>query len=676
VDLFSDKELKELTLRSVILGALITVVFTAANVYLGLRVGLTIASAIPAAVISMAVLRLVSDSNIRENTTVQSIASAAGTLSSIIFVLPGLVIVGYWTGFPFWQSAAVCAIGGLLGVLYTVPLRRAMVVQGGLPYPEGVAAAEVLKVGSPGMAEASRPPDDGTHGSAGLRDIVVGTAVATGFTVIQATKLFATDVVATIGSGSVVSRIGTGLSLALIGVGLLVGMTVGIAQFVGVIIAWGVAVPWLTATVPAPEGVEATAHAVSLWRTQVRFIGAGSIAIAAVWTLVLLSRPMAEGIRSSVAAMRTVRAGGSSGLPRVERDIPFNWVIGGSIATLPPMALLIAGFIDGTGPALADRLIMLTLVATLFAAIIGFAVGAASGYMAGLIGSSNSPVSSISIVSVIIIALILVGILGSDGLLADESVRKAAIALALFSTSIVLAVATVANDNLQDLKTGQLTGATPWRQQLALVIGCLVGAAVIPPVLDLLNAAYGFAGAPGAGPQALAAPQATLMSSIAQGILGGNLNWTMLGYGALVGITLVVIDEALRRSDSGLRLPPLAVSIGIYLPLTTTVPVTIGAVVAWLATRTLRARAAAAGKPLADFIRVPEHRGVLLASGLIVGESLFGVALAGIIVGSGNPDPLALVGPHFEETAVWIGGIAFLGVLLGIYRWVIGSGRA
>ncbi|HYC05380.1 MAG TPA: oligopeptide transporter, OPT family [Azospirillaceae bacterium] len=671
MNLYGNEEIKELTIRSVILGALITVVFTAANVYLGLKVGLTIASAIPAAVISMAVLKLASDSNIRENTTVQTIASAAGTLSSIIFVLPGLIIVGYWQDFPFWQSALVCAIGGILGVMYTVPLRRAMVVEGGLPYPEGVAAAEVLKVGSPGMSASDQPEHDERQGTAGLKDIVAGTLASTGFAIVKALGIFGGEVVKTFTFGTAVTRIGTELSLPLIGVGILVGMTVGISQFIGVIIAWGVAVPILTAQTPPPEGVELAQHATTIWRTQVRFIGAGSIAVAAVWTLILLSRPMVEGIRSSIAAMKTVRTSGSAGLPRVERDIPFNWVVGVSLATLIPMAALVAYFIGGTGEALASKLILLTVVATLFAAVIGFAVGAASGYMAGLIGSSNSPVSSISIVSVIIISAILVGILSGGGLLDQPDVKTAAIALALFATSIVLAVATVANDNLQDLKTGQLVGATPWRQETALVIGVIVGAIVIPPVLDLLNSAYGFAGAPNATDRSLAAPQATLMSSIAQGILGGGLNWKMLGYGAVVGVILVAVDEMLRRSGGKYRLPPLAVSIGIYLPLTTTIPVTIGAFVAYFVTRTLKARADAAGQDYERFSATPLHRGVLLASGLIVGESLFGVVLAGLIVGSGNDAPLAVVSDfHLGET---IGGIAFLAALYGAYRWIIGK---
>jgi putative OPT family oligopeptide transporter len=521
------------------------VVFTAANVYLGLRVGLTVASSIPAAVISMAALRYARGSNMRENNIVQTIASAAGTLSSVIFVLPGLVIVGYWSGFPFWQSAAVCAIGGILGVMYTVPLRRAMVVQGDLPYPEGVAAAEVLRVGARGADQAA-------SAGVGLRDLIIGAVASTGFFLMTTFRLFTDSFITWFRIGPVTTSLGTGLSMALLGVGYLVGFTVGAAMFVGVVIGWLGAVPILTLLQPPPEGADLIAYANTvLWRRQVRLIGAGSIAVAAVWTLVLLARPMLDGIRASLKAMAQRRSG-AGGLPRTERDIPFHIVMTVAAALLVPLALLFGDFLWGTP--LSPRLILLVLGSTIFAAVVGFIVAAASGYMAGLIGSSNSPVSSMSILSTLSSALLLVFLIGRSELLAPE-IRSAAIALSLFVTAVVLAVATVANDNLQDLKTGQLVGATPWRQQLALVIGCIVGAMVIPPVLDLLQHAYGFAGAPlapGLDPdKTLGAPQAVLMSTLATGILAGQLDWSMLGVGAVVGVALVLLDETRPPARSG-----------------------------------------------------------------------------------------------------------------------------
>jgi putative OPT family oligopeptide transporter len=658
--------LPELTVRGVILGALITVVFTAANVYLGLRVGLTVASSIPAAVISMAVLRYARGANMRENNIVQTIASSAGTLSSVIFVLPGLVIVGYWSGFPFWQSAAVCAIGGILGVMYTVPLRRAMVVQGNLPYPEGVAAAAVLRVGADSAAGASAA-------GVGILDLVAGTLVSMGFFLMTSFRLFTDSFVLWFRIGPVTTSLGTGLSMALLGVGYLVGITVGAAMFVGVLIGWIGAVPILTLLQPPPEGADLIAYAANvLWRKQVRLIGAGSIAVAAIWTLILLSRPMWDGIKASIAAMSDRRLGG--GLPRVERDIPFHYVVAASLALLLPLGVLFADFLTGTP--LSGKIVTLAIGSALFAAIVGFIVAAASGYMAGLIGSSNSPVSSMSILSTLCSALLLVALLGR-GALTDQAVRSAAIALALFATAVVLAVATVANDNLQDLKTGQLVGATPWRQQVALVIGCIVGALVIPPVLDLLQQAYGFAGAPlaaGMDPdKTLGAPQAVLMATLATGILAGQLDWSMLGIGALVGVALVLVDETLKRSTRRLRLPPLAVGIGIYLPVVSTVPVSIGAVVVLIADYALARRARTVGAPLDLVAELPRRRAMLLGSGLIVGESLFGVGQALLITVTGNQEPLALVGDSFQPVAEWLGGVTFLVLCLASYRWIMGK---
>jgi putative OPT family oligopeptide transporter len=662
-----NQSLPELTLRGIILGALITIIFTAANVYLGLRVGLTVASSIPAAVISMAALRYAKGSNIRENNIVQTIASSAGTLSSVIFVLPGLVIVGYWSGFPFWESASICAIGGILGVMYTVPLRRAMVVQGTLPYPEGVAAAEVLKVGAGSTGEANQA-------DVGIRDLLAGVVISVGFFLMTMLQLFADSFVQWFKIGRVTTSVGTGLSMALLGVGYLIGITVGASMFIGVMIAWFGAVPILTLLQPPPEGADLILYAgTAIWRKQVRLIGAGTIAIAAIWTLILLARPMIDGVKASLAAMSAGR-GDEDGLPRVERDIPFQYVIAGSAALLVPLAIMFSLFLSGT--ALSGHLLVLVIGSTVFAAVVGFVVAAASGYMAGLIGSSNSPVSSMSILSTISSALLLVVLIGQSELL-DPAVRSAAIALCLFATTVVLAVATVANDNLQDLKTGQLVGATPWRQQVALVIGCLVGAVVIPPVLNLLQHAYGFAGAPldpGMDPnKTLGAPQALLMSTLATGILAGELDWSMLGIGILVGVGLVLIDEILKRSSTTLRLPPLAVALGIYLPVTATVPCSIGALVAFCADRALRRRAQARGEDFESFAALPHRRAMLLGSGMIVGESLFGIGQALLIVLTDNQAPLAVVGASFEPIAKWLGGLSFLMLCLASYRWIIGK---
>ncbi|WP_207485668.1 OPT family oligopeptide transporter [Arenibaculum pallidiluteum] len=679
--------LPELTLRGLVLGALITVVFTASNIYLGLRVGLTFSSSIPAAVISMAILRLARDSNILENNMVQTVASAAGTLSSVIFILPGLVMVGAWQGFPFWYTAGICAIGGTLGVMYTIPLRRAMVVQSDLPYPEGVAAAEILRVGSPDPARVQAAAEGvALHGrrAPGLRDIALGGAVAAGFGLLSGGfRILADSVAWWVRVGPGVTSIGTGFSLALVGAGWLVGIAVGSAMLLGVVIAWGFAVPIITALTPAPAGTDIAEYGTTVWSTEVRFIGAGCIAVAAVWTLGMLLRPMAEGVRSSFAAMTQARGGGPA-IPRSERDLPFHYVAAACLFLILPLAWLFADFVGATGnpgTPTGEPAWLLVACAVLFAFVFGFLIAAACGYMAGLVGSSNSPISGIGIVAVMLVSLLLLAVLG--GRAQATAAGGAGIALVIFVTSAVIAIAAISNDNLQDLKTGWLVGATPWRQQVALVFGVLVGAAVIPPVLDLLYGAYGFPGAlprPGMDPgEALAAPQATLMAAIATGIFSGGLNWAMILIGMAVGILLIAIDEMLRRRHAAVRLPVLAVGIGIYLPASVTCAIFVGAVLSWIADRRTRRHAANAGTPAGDwdaFAEFPRRRGVLLASGLIVGESLFGVLLAAVIGATGSQEPLALVGPGFAATATWLGTAAFIAICIGILAHVTRRGAA
>jgi putative OPT family oligopeptide transporter len=638
------RPLAELTLRGIALGGVITLLFTAANVYLGLKVGLTFATSIPAAVISMAILRYLPGANILENNIVQTIASAAGTLAAIIFVLPGLVMIGWWQGFPFIETAAITGLGGALGVLFSVPLRRALVIESDLPYPEGRAAAEVLQVGS-----GSR---DGAEESArGLWVLIWGSLASAGFAILTQTKLVAAEAAAWFRAGAGATGIAGGLSFALLGVGHLVGLSVGMAQLLGLVTGWWVLLPNLTAGQPMPgESVEAWASAV--FRSEVRFFGAGVIGVAAVWALLRIGGPVLRGIRSAFAASRA-RHGGEV-LALEERDLPIGVVIGGSLALLLPIAWLLWSIVS-SGP-LAGATLALLAGALLFVVVLGLLIAAVCGYMAGLIGASNSPVSAIGILAVLAAALMLVGLFGRDN---SAEITQALIAYALIVTGVVFGVATISNDNLQDLKTGQLVGATPWKQQVALIIGVVFGSLVVPPVLDLLNTAFGFAGAPGAGPNALSAPQAGLISALAKGVLGGDLNWPMLGYGALAGIGFVVLDELMGRLKL-LRLPPLAVGIGIYLPMAVILPVAVGSVLGWLYDRW------AARRRDPEFAR---RMGVLTATGMIVGESLWGVAFAGIVATTGSDTPLAIAGESFEPAALGIGIVLFAALTTMLYRF-------
>jgi putative OPT family oligopeptide transporter len=635
-------DINELTLRGIVLGALITVLFTAANVYLGLRAGLTFATSIPAAVISMAVLKAFRDSTIQENNIVQTIASSAGTLSAIVFVLPGLVMVGWWNGFPYWLSVAVIAVGGILGVMYSIPLRRALVTGSTLPYPEGVAAAEVLKVGAGvgGAAENKR----------GLAAIMFGAVIAAGYVLLAKMRLLAEEASTTFNIGSGATTLTAGLSLAYIGVGHLIGIAVGMAMLVGVVLGYLVLLPIFTAGGP-PPGTELAEFVGTTFRSQVRLVGAGAIGVAAIWTLLKVLGPIVSGLKGALAANQARKEGGSASLPITERDIPITVVGATILLSMVPIAALLAAF-GNTAP-ISGATGSTLLVSVLYILVAGVLIAAVCGYMAGLIGASNSPISGVGILAVLGISLLLAALFPD----VDGTSTQALIAFALFVTALVFGVATISNDNLQDLKTGQLVAATPWRQQVSLILGVLFGALVIPPVLNLLNSTFGFQGAPGAGDAALAAPQAALISTIAQGVLGGNLAWDLIGLGALIGAAVIVIDELLRRSGRG-ALPALAVGMGIYLPFAVTGLIIGGTVLGHLYNRWAKRQTSAGAA---------ERLGVLAATGLIVGDSLFNVVFAGLVAGSDDPEVLALLEPGAWQMPV--GVLVFAGIIFALYAW-------
>lgn len=667
---------KELTLRGIILGALITVIFTASNVYLGLKVGLTFASSIPAAVISMAVLKFAKDSNILENNIVQTQASAAGTLSSIIFVLPALLMLGYWTGFPFWQTTILCIAGGILGVIFTIPLRYAMVVNSDLPYPEGVAAAEILRAGEQDTSDDTPAQSDA---STGAKDIVIGGALSGIVAFLTGgLRVLADSAGYWFKAGSAITQLPMGFSLALLGAGYLVGVAGGIAILLGIFIAWGAAVPILTSMTPQPSDMEMSAFAMKIWKENVRFIGAGTIGVAAIWTLLTLMKPMIEGLKIS---MQALKGGNSSNLSRMEQDLSPKAMIGWTMVMTLLLAVSFYQFVaDASLPAGLAWLLVLVCTAVTF--IIGFLVAAACGYMAGLVGSSSSPISGIGIISIVVISLILLLVGNAYPQLLTTGDGKFVTALALFCGSAVLCVATISNDNLQDLKTGYLVKATPWRQQIALMIGVVVGALVISPILELLYKAYGFTGAlprPDMdASQALGAPQATLMTTIAKGIFAHNLNWDFILIGVLIGAVLIVADTLLRKTSAGkYSLPVLAVGMGIYLPPTINMPIFIGSVLAWWIKNRITKNSAAAQRE--RNLKLAERKGTLFAAGLIVGESLIGVIMAFIIAASvttgGSDAPLALKLTNWDNIAQWLGLLAFVLAIVILSRRVLSSAK-
>lgn len=639
------KAIRELSIRGVILGALITVVFTASNVYLGLKIGLTFASSIPATVISMAALRALGGSSILENNLVQTQASAAGTLSCVFATIPGLVMIGFWSGFPYWQSFLITLCGGATGVLFTIPLRRALVTHSELPYPEGVACAEILRAASP----------EG-NGNA-LRALVQGSAVAAVVTFLSTgLRVIRDGWSATFGIGASLFRVEGSFSLALIGTGYLVGLSGGIAMLAGVAIGWWVAVPWLSALSLHPAGLSPDAFATALWVHKIRFMGAGTIAVAAIWTVAALFRPVVRGLREAFSRKHRHTA------LETDRDLPP--VVMNALLAVIVVALGLV-FTSFLWPITAhDRLLMAMVALGIGACLfIGFLVASACGYMAGIIGSSSSPISGISIISVVTLCLVLLA-LETVHLVPDsmtESGQHGAIAFILFVLTALTGSAAISNDNLQDLKTGQLVGATPWKQEVVLLVGCVAGALVIPPVLNVLYNAYGFVGAmprPSMDvSRALPAPQPGLMVDIARGILRHDLDWTMILVGAALGMGLIVADRLLRAK--GLALPPLAVGMGIYLPADVSVTIALGAVLARLFDPTRRRKTSGDGTHESDR---EDGRGTMIASGFIVGESLIGVLIATISGLSGHADLMAVSLPNPAGTI--LGLIVFLACLV------------
>jgi putative OPT family oligopeptide transporter len=622
----------QLTFRAVLLAIVLAVVLAAANAYLGLFAGLTIATAIPAAVVSMGVLRLLGGGTILENNIVQTGASAGSSIAAgVIFTIPALVILGYWEDFRYSWVLAIAGLGGLLGVLFSVPLRRTMIVENPLPFPEGKAAAEVLKAGeNPG-------PGLRILALAAALGALVKLAAESGLRMIPDNAAGGTFI------GKYLGYMGTNLSPALLGVGYIVGLNIGIVVVSGAILSWQIAIPlyhWLflqgdPALAAGIAGADATTAAFAIWSAKIRYLGVGAMLIGGVWTLFSLRHSLASGIKSGLAAARQKTAGS---VPETERDLPMKWMLVALVLfTLPLLGLYQA--IVGQW--------LVSIPMTLIMIVAGFLFVSVSAYLAGLVGSSNNPVSGITIATILFASLVLVLLLGAD----SEIGAVAAIMIG----AVVCCAAAVGGDNLQDLKAGYLVGATPWKQQLMLGIGAFSCALIMAPVLNLLAVAYGIGAPTAEQPNALAAPQATLMASVAKGLFGGHLPWGMIAVGAGVGAAIIALDEWLKARGSSFRVPVLAAAIGIYLPLELMVPIFIGGLLSYVVERVQKL-------PRGDeAARDRVHRpGTLFAAGLITGEALMGIAIAVPIVLSSRADVLALPPAlHFGQLV----GLAVLAVV-------------
>ena len=634
----------QLTFRAVALAIVLAMVLAAANTYLGLFAGMTIASAIPAAVVSMAVLGALGGAGILENNIVQTGASAGSSIASgVIFTIPALVILGYWQDFQYAWVLAIAGLGGILGVLFSVPLRRALIVEQKLAFPEGQAAAEVLKAGE--------NPAQGIRilGVAALGGALAKLAAGSGLRLIP-------DTAASAGFfGKYLAYFGTNLSPALLGVGYIVGLNIGIVVLAGAMISWNIAIPFYVANVlpgnaelmQATAGLTAEDIANTVWSKQIRYLGVGAMLVGGIWALVSLRHSLLSGVRSGLAAARASAAGVV--VVHTEQDLPMKWVLIGIVLfTLPLLALY--QVIVGT--------LAVSLPMTIIMIVAGFLFCSVSAYMAGLVGSSNNPVSGITIATILFSAVMLLLMMGPDSEIGPVA--------AVMIGAVVCCAACIAGDNLQDLKCGYIVGATPWRQQVMLAIGAVSSALVMAPVLNLLADAYGIGIATEAKPNPLAAPQATLMAAVSKGMFGGELPWDMIAIGALIGIAIITLDEILKARGSSFRTPVLAVAVGIYLPLELMTPIFLGGLLHHLVDRHLKRRGA-------DAAALERHhrKGLLFAAGMITGEALMGIAIAIPIVSSGSADVLAL--PEALRFGGWLGLLVVAG--LALLLWRSASGR-
>ncbi len=656
----ADVSLPEITLKGVVLSVILAAVLAGANAYLGLFAGMTVSASIPAAVVSMAVLRFFRRSNILENNIVQTAASSGEALAAgVIFTIPALLLIGYWTKFDYWQTTAIALVGGLLGVLFTIPLRRALILGARLQFPEGVATAEVLKTGSEGRAGTSG--EGASEAAAGLWTLsvagVIGGTVKLGE---SGFRLWAEAWEGTTQLGRSVVYLGINLSPALLAVGFIIGLNTASVVFLGGAMGWLVLMPAYAALIGMPEGLTGMAAAQAIWSTKIRYVGIGAMLVGGLWTLIQLREPVLQSLRQLATAYgeataRLIPPNLASGLhpimvPRTERDASLPWIITPFILSLIPMALIYAGIVGSAPVALAMTIVMV-LAAFLFSSV--------AAYMAGIVGSSSNPVSGVTIATLMLASLLLVVLMGRG--------NPAGPAAALLIGAVVCCAAAMGGDNLQDLKTGHLVGATPWKQQVMQVVGVVTGAVVIVPVLTLLQAKYGIGKMTIEHPHPLSAPQATLMASLASGVFGEGLPWSLVGMGAMIGVGVILLDHRQATRDATFRMPVLAVALGIYLPLKLSAAIFVGGLIAEFARR-------GASGPDSRGAR----QGLLFAAGLVTGEALMGILLAlpialNALWPSLNADPLKLF--DAPPLGAWPGlaAVAFVAILL--YRAASASSR-
>lgn len=632
----------EFTIRCIILSILLTAILAAANIYLALKLGHTIAASIPAAVLSMAILRFFKDSNIFESNLVQTAASAGeGVAAAVSFILPALIITGFWSHFLYWQTVVMVIIGGMLGLFFSIPLRSVLLNHKDLVFPEGTAIGQVLKTSFENTQQ--------------FFFLMMGGLVAGLISLFQTGfKFIAENWQLWFYKNKILFGVSIGFNPALLAAGFIVGLQASIAMFVGLVLGWLIGIPVLSQIYPMIPNNSPYEMAMQLWSQHIRYIGVGTMLLGGIFTLLILIKPITKGLKSSISSA-LIRKNQLQSIIHTNKDIPFHYVLGGilvfSIASFACFFYFL-GLQETAFPLTIH--VALSLFATLFTLFLGFFLTSICAYLSGLVGMTNNPLSGFMLIAVLLGAFILsLTLINTPQLMGQE------IVFVILMATLIAIMTAIGGENIQDLKAGQIIGAVPFRQQLMIMLGVIVAAFVVAPVLELLFQAYGIGGV---FPrplmdqtQMLPAPQAGLMTAVARGVFGDNLPWWEISIGAVIAIIGIVIDFALKKQDK--RLPILAIGLGIYLPPDIIMPVVLGGFINFLVKR----KSNQENNSL--------EMGVLLACGMVAGAALMGVILAIPFVMAGNSDILTLLAPKFIKTKILLGVAATIGLCFWLY-WV------
>jgi len=656
------ESLSEITFRVIILSIVLAIILAASNTYLALKIGILTSASIPAAVLSMAVLRFFKNSTIYENNLVQTAASAGEAVAGgIVYTIPALILIHYWTHFSYFENLAIALCGGILGILFSIPLRRILMTAPHLHFPEGKAIAEILQFS--------------TKQYSGVREMLLGGLIGgllelaqTGLKVIANTaqKWFVT--------GNTIFGFGGGFSATLIGAGYLVGFNVGVSILIGAIIVWGIGLPILSSTsgivLPATDTISA---AMKIYGEKIHYIGIGSMLVAGLWTLLNLIKPFYESIKVSLNGFLKKNLVTEINIPRTEQDIPFVYVIIGITAMLICTYFLFDYLFPIKGLNLAANISFpIVLGGVIYILIIGFIFAAICGYFSGLVGVTASPGSAVIIAGMLLAALILRLLLTLHAVPLTQEQLLSAAAITIIVGSVITGAAAIANDNIQDLKVGHIIGATPWKQQVMLVVGVVAAAVVIPPIMQILFNVYGIGNVlphPGMDPtQTLAAPPAAMMAGLTEGVFNHDLPWDMLGTGAIISIVVIAANYFLEIR--GISLSILGVAFGTYFPLSSSMPLFIGSLIALITKRALQKRAHGVNEEEKSKLNQQSQRGLLLACGLVSGAALMDVLLAIPMSLAHSPDALSILPANWQPLATILGFASLLGLGLWFYRVV------